>query len=183
MPPADSPAAMAAASPPLDPPGVRSSAHGLFVRPYSALSVSHAINCSATFVTPTTIAPAARSRATSGASASPVVPARNRVPVSHGMPFTATALLMLIGTPCRGPRRAPLMTARSDSRAALRAPSASMPTYALRAGLSASMRARVASTSSIGDRARRLTRAASVTADSSSGTIAQVYLLRCDVRV
>ena len=32
-PPADSPAAMAAASPPLDPPGVRSSAHGLLVRP------------------------------------------------------------------------------------------------------------------------------------------------------
>ena len=96
-PPADRPAAMAAASPPLDPPGVRSSAHGLLVRPYSALSVSHAISCSATLVTPRTMAPAARRRATSVASASPRTPARNREPVSKGMPATEMELLMLMG--------------------------------------------------------------------------------------
>src|SRR5579872_5747834 len=45
-PPADIPEAIAAASPPLDPPGVRSTSHGLFVRPYNRLSVSHAISIS-----------------------------------------------------------------------------------------------------------------------------------------
>src|SRR5580700_8521670 len=39
-PPAEHPAAIAAASPPLDPPGVRSTSQGLFVRPYKELSVS-----------------------------------------------------------------------------------------------------------------------------------------------
>ena len=67
-PPAESPAAIAAASPPLDPPGVRSRSQGLLVRPYTALSVSHAISCSATFVTPRMIAPAAFARLTMGAS-------------------------------------------------------------------------------------------------------------------
>ena len=39
-PPAEQSAAMAAASPPLDPPGVRSRSQGLLVRPVMALSVS-----------------------------------------------------------------------------------------------------------------------------------------------
>ncbi len=101
MPPAESPAAIAAASPPLEPPGVRSASQGLLVRPYRTLSVSHAISCSATLVTPRTMAPAARSRATSVASASPRTPSRNREPVSKGIPVTDTELLMLTGTPGR----------------------------------------------------------------------------------
>src|SRR5271156_5735133 len=39
-PPAEQPAAIAAASPPLEPPGVRAKSHGLLVRPYNELSVS-----------------------------------------------------------------------------------------------------------------------------------------------
>ena len=39
-PPAEQPDAIAAASPPLDPPGVRSRSHGLLVRPVMKLSVS-----------------------------------------------------------------------------------------------------------------------------------------------
>ncbi len=39
-PPGEQPLAMAAASPPLDPPGVRWTSHGLFVRPVTKLSVS-----------------------------------------------------------------------------------------------------------------------------------------------
>src|SRR3954463_8387513 len=70
MPPAEQHAAIAAASPPLDPPGVRAGSHGLFVLPYSALSVSQAIRNSGTVVFPRTIAPADFSRETRGASAS-----------------------------------------------------------------------------------------------------------------
>ena len=57
-PPADIPAAIAADSPPLDPPAVRVRSHGLFVRPYKRLSVSHAISSSGVLVTPRTMAPA-----------------------------------------------------------------------------------------------------------------------------
>lgn len=41
MPIGDMPAAMAAASPQLEPPRVRARSHGLLVRPVKALSVSH----------------------------------------------------------------------------------------------------------------------------------------------
>src|SRR5436309_1870024 len=67
-PPAEHPDAIAADSPPLDPPGVRERSHGLLVRPYSRLSVSHAISSSGVLVTPKMMAPAFRSRLTSGAS-------------------------------------------------------------------------------------------------------------------
>src|SRR5580704_6263377 len=49
-PPAESPAAIAAASPPLDPPEVRERFHGLLVRPYKRLSVSQAISSSGVLV-------------------------------------------------------------------------------------------------------------------------------------
>src|SRR5438067_13154043 len=66
-PPAEQPAAIAAASPPLDPPAVRCRSQGLLVRPSRRLSVSHAISNSGALVTPITTAPAARTRETSGA--------------------------------------------------------------------------------------------------------------------
>src|SRR6202162_4806398 len=107
-PPADIPAAIAAASPPLEPPGVRSRSHGLLVRRYRRLSVSHAIKSSGVLVTPRTIAPAFRRRATSGASSVATYPARRRVPASHRSPATSHALLALLGMPCRGPSFFPL---------------------------------------------------------------------------
>src|SRR5271170_7214493 len=67
-PPAVQPDAIAAASPPLDPPDDRSRFHGLLVFPLKELSVSYAIKNSGVFVFPKIIPPAARSRATSGAS-------------------------------------------------------------------------------------------------------------------
>ncbi len=102
-PPAESPAAIAAASPPLEPPAVHVKSNGLLVLPYKRLSVSHAISSSGVFVTPMTIAPAFRNRWTSGASFRPTTPRRKALPDSHGIPFTSIALLILIGTPCRGP--------------------------------------------------------------------------------
>ena len=64
------PEASAADDPPLDPPGVRSRFQGLRVAPNSSLSVKGMCPNSGVFVFPTTIAPAAFSRATSASSKS-----------------------------------------------------------------------------------------------------------------
>src|SRR5258708_16774297 len=53
-PPADRPAAIAADSPPLDPPAVRCRSQGLHVRPYRRLSVSYAIRNSGQLDVPST---------------------------------------------------------------------------------------------------------------------------------
>src|SRR6266851_8101883 len=58
-PPAEQPAAIAAASPPLDPPADRARSHGLLVLPQTKLLVSYAIRYSGVFVFPSRIAPAA----------------------------------------------------------------------------------------------------------------------------
>jgi hypothetical protein len=62
------PAAMAAASPPLDAPGVRARSQGLRVAPNSPLSVCQRTARPGQFVRPIGIAPAARIRSTAGAS-------------------------------------------------------------------------------------------------------------------
>src|SRR6516165_11910862 len=93
IPPAEQQAAMAAASPPLEPPGVRSKFHGLLVLPYRALCVSHAIRNSGVVVLPRMIAPARFKRETRGASADGMKPCRIRVPVSHSSPATSMELL------------------------------------------------------------------------------------------
>src|SRR5438270_2168540 len=67
-PPMEHPDAIAAASPPLEPPELCALFHGLLVFPLTKLSVSYAIKNSGVFVLPTRIAPALRSRETSGAS-------------------------------------------------------------------------------------------------------------------
>src|SRR5215469_9517207 len=67
-PPATHLEAMAAASPPLDPPAERDRSNGFAVRPCSALSVSYDISNSGVLVVPITIAPARFRRSTNGAS-------------------------------------------------------------------------------------------------------------------
>ena len=62
------PAATAAAEPPLDPPGVRSTSHGLRVTPHVIDSVNGHRPSSGIVVLPTTTAPPARSRRTTSAS-------------------------------------------------------------------------------------------------------------------
>ena len=62
------PAAMAADSPPLDPPGVRSGSYGLTVLPATRLSVSVQYDISGRLVLPSKMAPASRSLATAVAS-------------------------------------------------------------------------------------------------------------------
>src|ERR1700682_2985252 len=67
-PPAEHPEAIAAASPPLEPPAVRERSQGLLVLPVSALLVSYAMRNAGVLVLPMIMAPPAFSRATSGAS-------------------------------------------------------------------------------------------------------------------
>ena len=63
----ESNAAIAAASPPLDPPGVRVRSHGLLVLPNTLLSVSHQSVNSGVFVLPSNMPPAVFSRSATGA--------------------------------------------------------------------------------------------------------------------
>src|ERR1051326_2147383 len=62
------PAATAAADPPLDPPGIRSVAHGFRTGPNAEFSLDDPIANSSQFVFPMTTAPASSSRATAVAS-------------------------------------------------------------------------------------------------------------------
>ena len=68
IPPKEQPAAMAAASPPLEPPEEYAGFHGLLVRPLTRLSVSYAMRNSGVLVLPSRMAPAAFRRETRGAS-------------------------------------------------------------------------------------------------------------------
>src|SRR5436309_15547273 len=81
-----SPAATAAALPPLDPPGVCARFHGLWVAPCDTGSVVGTRPNSGVFVRPVITNPAARKRATSQLSAGAMYPAsRNtRVPLCSG---------------------------------------------------------------------------------------------------
>ncbi len=63
-----SPAAMAAALPPLLPPGVRPRSHGLLVRPKIGLADCQSASMGGTLVLPRSTAPAARVRVVTGAS-------------------------------------------------------------------------------------------------------------------
>ena len=63
-----SPAASAAALPPLDPPGERSGFHGLRVVPYTWLVVTAVWPNAGVLLRPSTMAPAARRRATTTSS-------------------------------------------------------------------------------------------------------------------
>ena len=110
-------AATAAAHPPLEPPGVRSMSCGLFVRPKTGLSALYSSANSDVFVLPSMIAPAARRRATAGASARGTWPARNFEPHAVLIPRVSIVSLTVRGTPSSAPTPSPRMTAASASRA------------------------------------------------------------------
>jgi len=98
-------AATAAADPPLDPPGVRSSAHGLRVGPNAEFSVDEPIANSSQLVLPTMMAPARSRRATAVASYGGTNDSRIfdaavvRTPRVQMLSFSAT------GTPASGASR------------------------------------------------------------------------------
>src|SRR5690242_12875676 len=63
-----SPAAIAAALPPLLPPGVRPTSQGLLVRPYTGFADCQSASIGGTFVLPSSTAPAPHMRLAAGAS-------------------------------------------------------------------------------------------------------------------
>ena len=96
-----SPAATAAAEPPLEPPQVRSARHGLRVIPQLADSVKGQIASSGMWVLPRSTAPAPRSRLTTSESA--LAGARGeRVPKQDTSPATSTLSFTATGTPSSG---------------------------------------------------------------------------------
>ena len=95
----ESPAEIAAASPPDEPPAVRSAFHGLTVRPKTRLSVSHQRANSGRLVLASGTAPAAFSRATAVASATGTRSAKSCEPRVVRTPAVSMQSLIVNGTP------------------------------------------------------------------------------------
>src|SRR5213596_3183860 len=110
-------AATTAADPPLDPPGVRSAAHGLRTGPYAEFSFDEPMANSSQFVLPTMTAPAASRRWMTVASYGGMYWSRIfddavvRSPRTLRLSFTAT------GTPASGPSVSPAARRRSTAAA------------------------------------------------------------------
>ena len=114
---AASPAATAAAEPPLDPPHVRAGSHGLRVAPKASDSVAAIASSSGTCVLPRTTAPAARRRRTTSASSAAGPPWASE-PRAVTWPARSVSSLIAIGTPLSGgapsPRRRSAASARRE---------------------------------------------------------------------
>jgi len=99
----DRPAAIAADSPPLEPPGVRSGSYGFKVRPIRRLSVSVQYDISGRLVLPSRTAPAPRSRATAVASLAGTWSSNSSDPRVVRTPAVSNESLTVKGTPASGP--------------------------------------------------------------------------------
>ena len=97
-------AAAAAPLPPLEPPQIRSVAHGFRAGPKYGLVVIAPSANSCVLSLPTTTAPAARSASTVAASVRATFSARMRDAAVVRAPATSITSLTAIGTPWRGPR-------------------------------------------------------------------------------
>ena len=143
------PVASATASPPLEPPAVRARFHGLRVRPCSELSVCTRRPMSGRLVRPIGMPPAARILSTTGASIGTTACANAGTPQVVGRPAMSMFSFTVKGTPCKGPSGSPAAIMRSALRAAARASGARTRTTAFTWGLTASIRARCASMTSV----------------------------------
>src|SRR3954471_17203073 len=133
------PAAAAAPAPPDEPPGVRSVFQGLRVTPCKGVSVTPLWPNSELVLWANTSAPASRSRATAGASASDGVLSVSLLPIDAGQPLTRTSSLIDTGTPSIADKALPFFQRFSDARAAASAASASTLQKALMTGFTASV--------------------------------------------
>ena len=158
--------AWSTASPPLEPPDVRSRSYGFRVLPCSALSVSADQVYSGSVVLQSTTAPAAFTRATTVASASGTLSARAHEPERHGRPATAIESLIESGRPSSAPV-SPAASRRSAASASARVASASTSATAFSVPSAASTRASRSSASSRALSSRRRRSASSSTAVGS----------------
>ena len=129
-----SPAASAAAAPPLDPPGVRSRFHGFRVAPFSSDSVNATVPNSGVFVFPRITKPASRSRRTTAVSKSGMLSANARLEYVVRMPAVGVRSLIAMGTPRNG-------AASGDASAVLASSIASSPRTVTKEFSSGSIRA------------------------------------------
>src|SRR5829696_615803 len=149
-----SPAATAAADPPLEPPADRSRSHGLWQGPKTSGSVVGWMPNSGVLVFPTTTRPAPFKRATSPESWSGTKRCVNRDPALVGTPaYRAPRSLSSKGTPAKGPRSSPPETVA-------RASSNMVVTTAFSVGFKLSTRFMAASTITPADTSPSRTRAA-----------------------
>ena len=125
------PDAIAAASPPDEPPAVRVTSCGFAVAPNSGLTESHHIANSETFVLPSRIAPAAAHPRDRRAVRVLTWSASSFEPLGARMPATASGSLAVNGTPCSGPTSSPLASTASAATASSRASSSRGSTSAL----------------------------------------------------
>lgn len=158
------PDATATALPPEEPPGVRSVFQGLRVITPGE-SVLPQMQSSGTVVIPTTMAPAARSLATTGWSAAHGADDVAADPLRSGSPATAMLSFTATGTPARGStgRSGRASTAAASASAA----AARTTTNARSAESRAAMRSRAPATASVADIEPSRTRAAIVVAVSA----------------
>src|SRR5918998_2772795 len=132
----------------------------------------------ATFVFPTTIAPASFRRRATVESESATKLLKAGLPQVVRIPATSKASLIVMGTPCSGPVSSPRAVARSAASASLKAASRRSSTTAFSAGLAASIRSSNISVSSREESSlRRTARAASV-ADWNSSASCILFTLR-----
>ena len=133
-----SPAATAAAAPPLDPPAFRPRSHGVRHGPFSGESVKAVVPNSGVFVLPRTTKPAARVRATWARSKSGTFSANARQEKVVRIPAVVSRSLSAIGTPWKGASAG----ASAFSRAAASASSPQTVTNAPSSGSIRSIRSR-----------------------------------------
>ena len=155
------PAATEAAAPALEPPGVLARFHGLRVMPVSGESPTPLQPNSLVVVLPITIAPAALTRSTGGASATAMLSAMQREPNAKRSPPTAMRSLIESGTPCSAPNGSPRMTAASAAFAAASAFSGIRKKNALSEACVACALSRARRVTSTGEISRRAMRSRS----------------------
>jgi hypothetical protein len=137
------PDAIAAPSPPLDPPAVTFGSQGFRVRPWSCEWVCTRSPKSGRLVRANGIAPAPRIRSTVGASIDAIASARAVTPLVVGVPATSMFSFTVHGTPWNTPSSSPRATAASAASAAALASSLRSRTIALRWPFTCSTRVEV----------------------------------------
>ncbi len=168
----DIPDAIAADSPPLEPPGVRVRSSGLLVRPTRSLSVSVQSENSGTLVLPRSTPPPSISRRTAVASTSGTREANTREPRLVRQPAVSRESFTVKGTPWTGLRRTPRRSSSSISRARMSDSPGRRSANALIAGFRSSMSSRWAATSS-SDRRSRATRRSPISVASIASRSAE----------
>ena len=124
--------AAATAAPPLEPPDVLRSSHGLRVMPVKGKSQTAFHPNSGVVVLPRRTAPASRSRAVAGASSrQSCAGSMVREPRKVGQPLVRMMSLMVVGTPSMSLRGSPLTQRACEAAASRIARSASIRQKAL----------------------------------------------------